>query len=75
MTKLTKLALEQINTRLAAENEQLRKEVADLRLLATMQHTPTQRVARHMPQWQIDRQQAMNAAREMAMRCGAVVKV
>ena len=32
MAKLTKLALEQINTRLANENEALRKQVADLQL-------------------------------------------
>lgn len=77
MTKQTKLELVQINTRLAAENEALRKQVADLELINQLKHTPTQRVARHMPQpqWQVDRAAAMSAARDMAMRCGYAVKV
>jgi hypothetical protein len=82
MTKQTKLELVQINARLAAENAALRTQVADLEhnarianeIVATLS-TPTQRVARHMPQWQVDRAAAMHAAREMAMRTRMAVKV
>lgn len=75
MAKQTKLELVQINAALAAENEALRKQVADLTLIARMQHTPTRRVAHAMPQWQLDRAAAMQAAREMAMQTRMTVKV
>lgn len=82
MTKQTKLELVQINAALATENAALRKQVADLEhnarianeIVATLS-TPTQRVARHMPQWQQDRAQAMAAARDMAMRTRMTVRV
>lgn len=82
MSKLTKMELVQINARLAAENDALRRQVADLEhnarvaseLVAHLS-TPTQRVARHMPQWQQDRAAAMHAAREMAIHTGRVVKL
>ena len=74
--------LKATNAALATENAALRKQVADLEhnarvaseIVATLS-TPTQRVARHMPQWQVDRAAAMHAAREMAMRTNFVVKV
>lgn len=71
MTKQTKLELVQINAALAADNEALRKQVADLQLVNEMHATPTRRVAYHMPQWQVDRAAAMATARAaaMAMRC------
>lgn len=75
MTKLTKVELVQINAKLAADNEALRKQVADLELIHQLKHTPTQRVARHMPQWQADRAAAMAAARSMAVATRSVVKV
>jgi regulator of replication initiation timing len=75
MIKQTKIELVQINAALGAENEALRKQVADLTLIAAMHTQPTQRVARHMPQWQQDRAAAMAAARNMAMQARIVVKV
>lgn len=74
MTRITKDALVRINAALASDNEALRKQVADLELITSMQRTPTQRVARHMPQWQQDRAQAMAAARALAMSTGHVVR-
>lgn len=75
MTKPTKLELEQINSRLARENEALRKQVADLEMVSRMTTIPTRRVMNHMPQWQIDRAVAMAAAREMAMKTRMTVKL
>lgn len=75
MATRTKLELEQINARLAAENAVLRKQVADLTLINEMQREPARRVAAHMPSWQVQRAEAMAAAREMAMRSGYSVKV
>lgn len=87
MASITKLALTQINTRLASENEALRKQVEDLQLsvtiaydevhalgeqLADLKERPTKPAA---PQWQQDRAKAMAAAREMAMRVRMTVKV
>lgn len=75
MATPTKLELVQINKRLAAENEALRKQVADLEMVSRMTAIPTRRVMNHMPQWQVDRAVAMAAAREMAMRSGRSTKV
>lgn len=75
MATPTKVELVQINSRLAAENEALRKQVADLEMLARMQSIPTRRIMDHMPQWQVDRAVAMAAAREMAMKTRMSVKV
>lgn len=75
MTKQTKLELVQINARLAAENADLRKQVADASILVEMLSRPTQRVARHMPQWQLDRAAAMAAAKAAAMASRCVVRV
>ncbi len=79
MTKLTKLALEQINTRLAAENEGLRKQVADLRMdLSIAQSSAPARSTKPayvMPEWQAQRAQAMAAAKALAMSHGVAVKV
>lgn len=72
---ITKAELVQINSKLAAENEALRKQVEDLRMESAMHRTQTHRVAPHMPQWQVDRAAAMAAARDMAMRANLVVKV
>ncbi len=83
MSRQTKLELSQVNTRIAAENEALRKQVADLQLnveLLTAKvascEAPAHRIARHTtPQWQIDRMAAMTAARELAMRTRMSIKV
>lgn len=75
MARITKLALEQTNARLAEDNAALRKQVADLELIVAMQRTPTRQVAHAMPTWQVERARSMAAAREMAMRSGYVVKV
>ena len=80
MTKQTKLELVQINTRLAAENEALRKQVADLQHDARVAgdivaHLSTPAPRYVTPQWQIDRAIAMAAARDMAMRTRMVTKV
>jgi hypothetical protein len=71
----TKLELIQTNAALASDNASLRKQVVDLSLQVAMLSASTQRVARHMPQWQADRAAAMRAAREMAMAARCVVKV
>lgn len=80
MTKQTKLELVQINARLAAENADLRKQVADAALHVEMLSRPTQRVARHMPAyvmpaWQQERAAAMAAAKAQAMATRGVVRV
>jgi hypothetical protein len=86
MTKQTKLELVQINTRLAAENEALRKQVADLQHTASMRAAPAIRTLSpeaeaiitsgiRAPQWQQDRAKAMAAAREAAMRTRMIIKV
>lgn len=72
---MTKIELAQINTRLATENAELRKQVEDLKLQLNMHSTPSHRVAPHMTSWQAERARAMAAAREMAMRTGLNVKV
>lgn len=80
MTKLTKLALEQINSRLATENAELRKQIEDLKLAAEMakpsaeSYMTTQLAAKLRPEPSA-RLQAMQLAREMAMRSGRIVKV
>ena len=74
-TKLTKLALEQINARLAAENEALRKQVLDMQLEVEMHRAPTRRIAAHAPAWQLERAESMRQARAIAMHTGHVVKV
>lgn len=81
MSKLTKVELVSINARLAAENEDLRKQVADLTLTTELLYAAhgtaprTQRTQYAMPQWQQDRAAAMQAARAMAMQSHCVVKV
>ncbi|HEY4721062.1 MAG TPA: hypothetical protein VII92_04400 [Anaerolineae bacterium] len=89
MTKQTKIELVQINAALAAENAALRKEVADFEmaadLAASMLSRATARIhaleaqaprtKRPLEQWQVDRAQAMAAARALAMANHTVVKV
>jgi predicted anti-sigma-YlaC factor YlaD len=75
MPKQTKLELTQINSRLATENADLRKQLADAQLKLEMLTRPTHRVARHMPNWQAERAASMAAARALAMQHGCVVKV
>ena len=87
MTKLTKLALEQKNAALASENAELRKQIEDYKLRLEMAQTRVPRpVIRELSaeaQAIVDarinpaaaRLQAMQLAREMAMRSGCIVKV
>lgn len=74
----TKLELQQTNARLARENEELRKQVAQLegdimRITSVASAINTVNDAR--PQWQKDRAQAMAAAKDMAARTRMTVKV
>lgn len=89
MASITKAELVQINSRLASDNDALRAQVAQLqgdvaRLTEQLAQgseivealsRPSQRVARHMPMWQIERAAAMQHARAQAMQFGVVVKV
>ncbi len=88
MNKLTKAQLAAANEALRNELNTLREQMAKLtqshraayRQIEALEaeveanNTPTQRVARHMPQWQAERAAAMHAAREMAMKTRMVVK-
>jgi hypothetical protein len=74
------LQLTQTNARLAAENEYLRKKVVDLeadiaRITEVASALNAPRPSRPMPQWQIDRAEAMAAARRLAMASHVTVKV
>lgn len=85
MTKLTKLALEQKNAALAADNAALRQEVEDLKLRLEMARAPRPVIrqlsseAQHIVDARLApanaRLEAMRAAREIAMATGRVVKV
>ena len=78
----TKLGLQQINTRLATENADLRAKVAQLEgdieritsVASAMNkvHAPQ---ATNPPRWQVERAEAMRIARGMAMAARMVVKV
>ena len=85
MAKLTKLALEQINAALAAENASLRKQVGDLLMDLSYERAahkaqlvapaPARRAQYAMPAWQVQRAEAMAAAKALAVAGGHVVKV
>lgn len=89
MSKLTKVELVQINSKLAADNAALRAQLgaaqADIAVLRKQVNEacamveavsrPTMRVQQHMPAWQVARAEAMNAAKTIAMQSGRVVKV
>lgn len=51
-----------------ADNEALRAQLHT-------HTTPSRRVVRHMPDWQVQRAEQMAAARALAMRVGRTVKV
>lgn len=83
MATITKLALQQINTQLAADNADLRARVAQLEgditritsVASAVNHMrPATASHARMPQWQIDRAAIMAAAREQAIQSGRVVK-
>ncbi len=70
MPATTKLALQQINARIAQENEALRTRVTQLELDLQISRKATPFGGQVTP-----RLAAMQAARELAMRTGKIVKV
>jgi hypothetical protein len=75
MSTLTKLELTQHNTRLATENAALRAQVLQLqtdfqRVTSVASAVNTMRT----PQWQLDRKEAMDAARQLALVSRTCVK-